>query len=312
VSGEKIASPVGGRIVEVHFAEGDRVKAGQVLLRLDTARIDHEIAKLEGSISEEELHRLERLRRTIEDQESAALERNRREREEAGSGTARVRLENARERETRLRDLVAEGLEPAERLREAEGALRESEAEARTAEARLRRVAGEAEVLRQEFAARRAEVELRIESKRAAIAAAREAIEVLRLERAQCEIRAHVSGVVTQGHWRVGEHLDAGKTAVAIAQELGFRVDVYLPASEVSQVREGMKARVRLDGVERGVVEGTVYYVSPDSAFLEGAMVYVVRVRLERTDLPVKFGMAAGVEIVTGRKRVSEFLLGRP
>src|SRR5262245_49569642 len=43
--GDVLSATPGGRVAEVHFREGDEVRKGQVLLRLDTSRIDHEIAR---------------------------------------------------------------------------------------------------------------------------------------------------------------------------------------------------------------------------------------------------------------------------
>src|SRR3954470_14609377 len=43
--GEALSASVGGRIVEVNCHEGDQVRRGQVLLRLETGRLDNEMAR---------------------------------------------------------------------------------------------------------------------------------------------------------------------------------------------------------------------------------------------------------------------------
>src|SRR5262245_15222633 len=48
--GEVFSTGLGGRVVQVNFAEGEAVSQGQVLLRLDTERLDTEIAKSEQVI----------------------------------------------------------------------------------------------------------------------------------------------------------------------------------------------------------------------------------------------------------------------
>src|SRR5947209_20093906 len=40
-----LSASIGGRVLEVNFREGDEVRQGDVLIRLDTARLDNEIAK---------------------------------------------------------------------------------------------------------------------------------------------------------------------------------------------------------------------------------------------------------------------------
>src|SRR4051794_28710383 len=61
--GEMLGAGVGGRVVEVNVREGDVVKRGAILVRLDTERQDNEIAKQRRSIGagEEELTNLARL-----------------------------------------------------------------------------------------------------------------------------------------------------------------------------------------------------------------------------------------------------------
>src|SRR5262245_17962541 len=42
---EVLSGTLGGRVIEVRFREGTEVKKGDVLIRLDTARLDNEIAR---------------------------------------------------------------------------------------------------------------------------------------------------------------------------------------------------------------------------------------------------------------------------
>src|SRR4051812_41336763 len=61
--GEALSASVGGRIMEVHCQEGDQVRRGQVLIRLETGRLDNEIARQARLIraGEEELAQLDQL-----------------------------------------------------------------------------------------------------------------------------------------------------------------------------------------------------------------------------------------------------------
>src|SRR6266571_8798072 len=44
-SGEVFSASIGGRVVSVHFREGEEVHQGDVLIRLDTERLENEITK---------------------------------------------------------------------------------------------------------------------------------------------------------------------------------------------------------------------------------------------------------------------------
>src|SRR3954451_11154769 len=61
--GEALSASVGGRIVEVNCREGDQVQRGQVLIRLETGRLDNEMARQAQLIraGEEELAQLDQL-----------------------------------------------------------------------------------------------------------------------------------------------------------------------------------------------------------------------------------------------------------
>src|SRR5262245_18735769 len=58
-----LSASTGGRVVAVHFKEGDEVKEGALLIRLDTDHVDNQIAKQRRMIqaTEEELANLRRL-----------------------------------------------------------------------------------------------------------------------------------------------------------------------------------------------------------------------------------------------------------
>jgi multidrug efflux pump subunit AcrA (membrane-fusion protein) len=57
--GEALSASAGGRVAEVNCHEGDQVKRGEVLIRLDTGRLDNEVARQARLIraGEEELAR---------------------------------------------------------------------------------------------------------------------------------------------------------------------------------------------------------------------------------------------------------------
>src|SRR5262245_8514210 len=61
--GEVLSAGVGGQVAEVNVREGDEVSRGAVLIRLETGRLDNEIAKQRRllRVAEEELARLEQL-----------------------------------------------------------------------------------------------------------------------------------------------------------------------------------------------------------------------------------------------------------
>jgi multidrug resistance efflux pump len=323
-----------GRVIEVNAREGDVVRRGDVLMRLDTERVDADLARerLAASAAREDVARLgeqaERLARQRDaararaEAELAQAEddvRRDEERREADVKAARRALAEAREAEERTRGLVAKGALP--RV-DGERAL----SEVRAAEERLSRA--EVAVDRSRLAARRValeqverdhevqlgEVEIRRESRRTDAERSERAIVELGRERAKATLRAHVDGIVTVGDVKVGDIVDGGKPVFAIAQQKGLRVDVLVPNGDAGLLRVGMKARVKLDAFDHrkyGTLSGTVSFISPDSDIPEQPnlpVFYVVRLTLESAELAggavARMGMTGTAEVVTDEDRL--------
>jgi multidrug efflux pump subunit AcrA (membrane-fusion protein) len=130
VRGEVLSASTGGRVAEVHFVEGDEVKAGTLLIRLETERLKNEMAKQQRSIraAEEEIAKLRSLQTLTRQQLAAARAkakaeltqlraevRQAKQRRDADIRLASVALDLARDDEGRLRRLAkARATTPAE------------------------------------------------------------------------------------------------------------------------------------------------------------------------------------------------------
>jgi multidrug resistance efflux pump len=341
--GEALSASPGGRVLEVHFREGDAVRRGDVLLRLDAGRLDNEIAKRRRAVraGEEELAQLARLDELSARQFEAARAkavaelaqtqeavRQAKERQAVDVRLARVELESAQDEEARLRRLVGQQAAAAADL--VKGAARLREAKERLERARLSVDEGQVEVLRralavgeQDHALRGAELVLRQGAKQAEVEAARLELANLELERQHAVLRAPLDGIVTAGDVKVGDLLEAGKPVVEIAAQAGFRFEMAVPSEEVGRLRVGMPARVKLDAYDYqryGTASGTVCFIAPDSSIADGrqATSYLVRIELAgeevgRGDLRgrVKLGMAGQAEVVTERESLLTLLLKR-
>ena len=341
--GEALSASVGGRIVEVNFHEGDQVKQGEVLIRLETGRLDNEIARQARLIraGEEELAQLDQLGTVQARQFEAARAKaeaaliqartavDRAEEQQAAEiRLARLALSAAEQEEETTRKLLERKAAPPAEL--ARARVKTQEAREQLAKARIpvdasgvavaRRALEQAE---RDYAVRRDELELKRKTKCGEIAAARLELANLELERAQAVIRSPIDGVVTAGDWKVGDLLEPGKAAVAIARQAGFLFEAAIPSEEIAHVRVGMPARIRLDAYDfqrYGTLDGTVSFISPDSGPAGGqaGALYTVRIATSRDEIgrgayrgPVKLGMTGRVEIVTGRDRLLTLLVGR-
>jgi multidrug efflux pump subunit AcrA (membrane-fusion protein) len=160
-SGEVFSASVGGRVVAVHFREGEEARQGDVLIRLDTERLDNEIVKRRralqaGEAELAELHHLETLLAqqlaSTKAKSTAELTQVRDEihqaqnRQAADVRLAEQELKNAAYEEVQSRKLAERGLVALDHLRKA--TARVHEAKEKLDKVRLPVEQGRIEVLR--------------------------------------------------------------------------------------------------------------------------------------------------------------------
>jgi multidrug resistance efflux pump len=341
VNSEVLSATSGGRVVEVNFRVGDHVNEGEVLLRLDTERLEADMAKRRQAIraGQEEAAQLDRLleltarnyetARSKAAAELAQAERElglARERQRVDIRLAEVELGLAKEEEHRVEQLAT---------RRAASAAEVSLASTKAREARLKlekvqlpiddsKVEIQRRALEQvgrEEALKRDELRIKRSAKQAEIDSARMELAVLDLEQQQAVFCAPTDGVVVAGDVKVGDVLERGKPVLELVELKGFCFEVFLPSEEVGRLCVGMPARVKLDAFDYqryGTLAGKVTYIAPDSTVPEGQRTAVFLVKIElgaeevgRGDLRgrVQLGLAGQAEIVTGRERLLALLV---
>jgi multidrug resistance efflux pump len=341
--GEVLSASVGGRVVESNAREGDEVHRGDVLIRLDTSRIDSDIARQRQTLraAEEELAGLDQLaalmksqyeavRAKAEAELSQARDEVRREKEarESDLRLAQVEANAASDEEAALRKLVARRASSAADLIRA--VVKSREASERLTKARLPVDEGKVEVLRRSLdlaarddAVRREELTQRRNAKRAEAESIRIGLTALELEREQAVIVVPIDGVVTSCEVKVGDILERGRPVAEIAEQAGFRFEATVAAADVGHLTLGMPARVKLDAYDYqkyGTLHGLVCFLSPDSGPAEGgkAPTYTVRIALDGDEVGrgesrgrIKLGMSGQAEIISGRESLLSLLSRR-
>jgi multidrug resistance efflux pump len=339
--GEVLTGGAGALVREVAFREGDSVKQGDVLLRLDTERLDNEIARVKRQITakEEELQKGKQMATLLDRQyESAraklqaelakveegirlAIERRKSELRVAQADLTLAQADESRTRKLASRKLVARAdLETA--------VFKLSEAREKLAQARLPVETGERNVLLRSLAGlqedhriKLAELSVKQQTSQSELDAARLDLANLELEQRQAEIRAPASGVVTSGDIKPGDTLEPSKPVLEIAEQAGFRFEVAVPADEMEHVQVGMPVRIRLDAYDYqryGTVQGVVQYISADSVVNQedGSVAYLVKVDVQGHEIgrgelreAIKLGLTGQAEILTGSETILSLLV---
>ncbi len=344
--GEEIRCEIGGRVVEVNVDEGDQVRQGDVLLQLNTTRIENRIATVKQTIQTgaEELEKLRLLEQLLArhfdsakqkaEAELAEVEEkldSTRQRQAAGIRLAKLKLAEAEDKELRTRKLAASRAATQQRLVEA--VTRAAEARERLREAELPLDQGKLDVLRRaievvhrEHEVKRGELEIKRRAKLGEIETARLQLANLELDREQAVVYAPTDGVVTMVETKIGDIIEPGKLGITMARQKGFQFEVTVPNAEIAHLRTGLPSRIKLDAYDYqkyGTLAGNLKMLAPDSEVMEGpegtqVAVYKVEIAFSQNEVGrgehhgrVKLGMTGQVEIVTDRESILMLLLRR-
>lgn len=338
------ASPTAGQggrqITEIKFREGDEVKKGDVLVRLETQRLETEMAKRRRALAaaEEELGQLTKLLELLDQQHAAARAKAEAEVDRAVKDVEQEREDKKKDAEVALADLrVAEdevnryrALATKQVIPEGEvvkAVGREQAAREKLAKAKLPVNEGRIDVARQalagvgkEFAVRKGEVDLKRGLKQGEVDALKLDLKNLDLDLSQSALLAPIDGVVTAGDLKAGDVLEPGKPVAEVAGQDGLLFEAWVASADVGKLRVGLPTRIKLNAFDYqkyGTVEGTVTYIAPDSTVTkeQPAPMYMVRIAVDAREVGrgeyrgvIKLGMSGQVEIVTDRESLLSVL----
>jgi HlyD family secretion protein len=314
-----------GRVAEVPAQEGQTVREGDVLARLETTDIEYAIAQAELALETAQAQLL-RLQRPPSEQDIAAAE---------------AALESAR---ASYRRLVAGPSE--EEVQVARANLDQAQATRDQAQAAYDRVADRPDVamLPQSLQLEQAtiaydtakasfDLTMRAPSE-AELAAARTAIvqaeaNLARLQEgisdedllvAQLQVQqAYLSldqarnqldgtilvaphdGTITLAAIQAGE-LSGGQPAFILTDLSRYHIDVTVDEIDIGRISVGQPATITLDALPGDTLTGRVEQIADTAQLDTGVVTYRVTTQLDPTDAPLRVGMTANVDIVTERR----------
>ncbi|RPJ64226.1 MAG: HlyD family efflux transporter periplasmic adaptor subunit, partial [Acidobacteria bacterium] len=254
----QVSSQVGGRLLELRVAEGDRVAAGQVIAQLDTTdvRLALQRAQAERAQSDAQLRLLQAGARPEEIRQAAAQVRA----AEAEVAGATDDLASAEADLARFEALL-ESNSGSQKQRD-DAATRRDAARARLKGGEERTQAAREGLARIRQGARVQE----IEAARARVAVADAQIATLQQNLSDAAVVAPIAGLVTQKLADAGEILAPRTPIVTVVDLDAAWANIYIDEPLVPRVRVGQAATVYTDAGGQGI-PGKVTFVSPKAEF---------------------------------------------
>jgi HlyD family secretion protein len=293
----RVAAEVGGPVVEVRVAEGDRVQDGAVVVRLDShdAELALARARAERSQADAQLRLLQAGART-EDVRVAEAQRTAAEAEVSVAAAERAAAEVEVDRFERL---LASRSGTRKQRDDAVARLNVAKERERAAQERLR--SSVETVARVKAGPRREELDAAL----ARIEAADQQIAMWEKAVTDATVYAPIGGIVTTKIVNVGELAQRGQPLVVIADLDHAWANVFVDEPLVPRLRIGQTVTLFTDAGGPGR-PGTVSYISPQAEFTprnvqtaedRAKLVYRVKVSADNSDGLLKIGMPVEAEI---------------
>jgi HlyD family secretion protein len=275
------------RIASLAVQEGDRVKAGQVLGKLDTTTLELRIAESRAQAAALE-QTLARLRAGSRPQEVGQAR--------AQTAEAQAEADLAAKSLVRLQGLAQGPAGRAVSLQDVDNAAARSKA----AQARLEGAHKALELV--QAGARKedvAQAEAQLEAARAQTA-------VLAQQLKDAELRAPIAAVVRARLMEAGDMASPQRPVYTLAITDPKWVRAYVREAELGLVKPGMAASIAIDSLPGKTLAGKVGYISSVAEFtpktvqtedLRTSLVYEVRVLAEDKEDRLRLGMPATVRI---------------
>jgi HlyD family secretion protein len=281
------------RIAALLVAEGDRVKTGQLLARLDTQRLEPKAASREAQVqSQREVvarfeagNRPEEVRKAKADLEATKAD-----------------LQNAQLIYNRVSQLTSQGVDTPQQKDDARAALDVAKArEAAASEAYNLMVLGPR---KEDIAAAKAT----LQAYEADLALARR-------ELADAQLYSPTNGVIRNRLLETGDMASPQKSVFTLALDDPVWVRAYVPEPDLGKIRTGMKAEVTTDSFPGKRYPAWIGFISPTAEFtpksvetpeVRTKLVYEVRAFVPNPQGELRLGMPAEVTVPLNQPQSSE------
>jgi HlyD family secretion protein len=244
-----VATKTSGRVAEILVREGDFVRAGEVLARMDTAVLEAQRREAEAQ--------LQRARINVATAQSQVTQREaEKAAAEAVVAQREAEREAARRRLARSEELAAQGNLPLQTLDDDRARFQSAEAAVRAAEAQV------------------AAADAALNAVKAAVVDAQSAVEAARatIDRIQADIddstlRSPRDGRVQYRVAEPGEVLPAGGTVLNLVDLGDVYMTFFLPTQDAGRVALGAEVRLVLDAAPQYVIPARATFVADVAQF---------------------------------------------
>jgi HlyD family secretion protein len=277
-----ISPKTSGQVVELRVEQGDSVKQGQIIARMDSADIQAQLLQAQANLAQAQAQLDQALR-------GSRLEEIEQAKAKVEAAKAQASLTSARVQ--RNQELARQGAI-------AQDSLDEVLSDDRSAKANLQ------EVERRLAQLRNGSRPEEIAQRRAAVAAAEGELQAIQVKLNDTIIRAPFSGIVTQKYAQKGAFVtpttSASSTESATSASIvkilqGLEIIAQVPEVDVGQIKQGQTVEIVADSYPDKVFKGHVRLISPEAVVEQNVTSFQVRITIDTGKKELRSGMNTDV-----------------
>ncbi|MGJ4890639.1 HlyD family secretion protein [Bradyrhizobium sp. HKCCYLS3077] len=243
----QLSSRVAGEVLKVAVSDFQRVKAGDLLIQIDPADYEAQVAQAEANVEAAQAA-LDNLSNQVELQYATIAQA---EAQQVSAGAAEVQ---ARQEEERQQSLSQSEAGTKQRLEQATAAYAKAQADVRASRAVI--------------AAQRHQLEVLTGTKKqrgADLAGAKAALAAARLKLGYTRITAPFDGVVGQRQVQTGDYVNIGSSLIAVVPLPQVFVIANYKETQLTHVAPGQPVDVTVDSFPGETLHGRVERIAPAS-----------------------------------------------
>jgi membrane fusion protein (multidrug efflux system) len=240
-----IAPKVAGFISQLAVTDNQRVRAGDLLIKLDDRDYRAALAKAEAAVAIQEavLTNLDATR-SLQDAVIAQAQ--------AEITSAGAEITRTHDDQVRAQNLLAGGVESTQDFQKADADYREALAAGEKSRAALAAARRELEVIATQK-----------QQAHAALAVARAERDLARLNLSYTELRAPMDGIVGNRSAQVGAYATVGSQLISLVPTRGLWIDANFKENQLAQMHPGSQASVKIDLLGGKKFDGHVLSIAP-------------------------------------------------
>ncbi|WP_246615393.1 efflux RND transporter periplasmic adaptor subunit [Clostridium thailandense] len=266
-----VTNKVGGKVTEVLFENGQTVTEGQALVKLDDTDVKNNVASSEAQLTSAEAQL-----KAAENQVNSS---------ELSMDKMQTSYESAKRDYDRKKALYDQGAIAKTEFESAETALKNAQTDLSTAQNSIE------------------SAKLNIETQKANINSAQVNLNTQHNTQQNTTITAPISGVMDGKNVSLGQYVNIGTTLGKVKNISSINAVIQVKDSDLSYIKVGGKATLKLDGENAKEYEGTIQNI--DAVADSSSRVFTCKIAIDNKNGELKPGVFGNVEIETGNTKKS-------